>query len=321
METLCLDEVSKCLLHQVTAEDTCASLRKLAGKSVDALMLQSWNPTIGADCANLKTMTRKYICIGPPGQTGTFTPINPPTSAPVPTTTDTYIWEPVPDSITSSVNMTTVWAFPTDVTIATLTAEDPSPAEVTAIFERQKLCPFIDEYEDEWEEGLGDEEYRLHSWDLDAECFEEHWNPYCYPELSDPVLPSPTTIPSSCYPTVTTIIPDGWVDPPGPTESGVAENCNKWHLLQTGDNCASVVAKYKISLKQFFEYNPSINAQCTNTRALFAVCVRVWEEPEAPTPTSAGPPGPTATGTSPTCTKWHLLKNGKQHSRRDKKHD
>ncbi|KAG2420067.1 hypothetical protein HFD88_004865 [Aspergillus terreus] len=314
-DTLCLDEVSKCLIHQVVAEDTCSSLMTLAGSSVDELMLQSWNPTIGTKCANIKTMAGKYICVGPPGQTGTFTPVNPPTtSAPVTTPTDTYTWEPVPDSVTSTVNMTSVWAFPTEVAIATVTAEDPNPAEVTALLERSKFCPFNGEDDDEWDKGLADEEYHLHSWDLDTGCIHDHWAPYCYPKLSDPVLPSPTNIPSSCYPTVTTIIPDGWVDPPGPTESGVPDTCNKWHLLKNGDTCTAIAAQYKMTLRQFYAYNPSINAQCSNTRAAFAVCVRVWEEPEVPTPTptttSTGPPGPTGTGTSPICAKWHLLVKG-----------
>ncbi|KAJ5165061.1 uncharacterized protein N7500_006891 [Penicillium coprophilum] len=291
-DTLCLDEVSKCMIHQVVVADTCSSLMKLAGSSVDELMLQSWNPTIGTKCANIKTMTGKYICIGPPGQTSTFTPVNPPTtSTPVTTPTDTYTWEPAPDSITSTVNMTTIWAFPTEVAIATLTAEDPDPAQVTGLLERSKFCPFNGEDDEEWDEGLEDEEYHLHSWDLDTSCLHDHWDPYCYPNLSDSVLPSPTDIPSSCYPTVTTIIPDGWVDPLG--------------LL----NQASLTL-YKITLSQFYKYNPSINAQCSNTRATFAVCVRIWEEPEAPTPTSAGPPGPTGTGTSPTCAKWHLWAKG-----------
>jgi hypothetical protein len=64
-----------------------------------------------------------------------------------------------------------------------------------------------------------------------------------------------------------------------------------------------------------------------------AYCVRVWVETPESTPaptastslsslsssasrtsTSAGPPGPTQSGTSATCTKWHLDKQGESFS-------
>lgn len=316
-EKICLDNASKCVIHQVASSDTCGSLTKLAGATIDDLMLQSWNPTIGRSCANIKTMVGKYICIGPPGQDGQFTPVAPSTTPPpVTTPTDKYTWGPAPNTITKTVNITTTWLFPTDdKLIPTHTATLPSNKDSEAMRERSKFCPFTDEYNStKWDAGLGDEEYHLHSWDLDDECIEEHWDPYCFPAPTDPILPSPTDIPSSCLPTITKIIPKGWVDPPGPTESGVPDMCNKWHILENGDTCKSLSVQYKITEAKLSEYNPSVNAQCSNIRAGFAICVRVWEDSTTtPTPsptTTAGPPGPTGTGTSLTCTKWHLMADG-----------
>ncbi|KAJ5096661.1 hypothetical protein N7456_007382 [Penicillium angulare] len=316
-EKLCLDQVSKCLIHQVAETDTCASLKRLAGTTVDELMLQSWNPTIGTSCANIKTMVGKYLCIGPPGQDGQFTPVVPTTTPPsITTPTETYTWGTAPDTVTSTVNITSTWLFPTDPSlIPTETPTLPTGDNSAAIEERLKWCPFNNELNDTiWDAGLGEEEYHLHSWDLDDECMLESWEPYCTPALETPVLPSPTDIPSSCLPTVTKIIPEGWVDPPGPTESGVNDDCNKWHLLQNMDTCKSISVKYKITEAQLKEYNPSINAQCGNIRAGFAICVRVWEDNTTtltPSPTTtSGPPGPTGTGTSPTCKKWHLMIDG-----------
>ncbi|PGH27226.1 hypothetical protein AJ80_01183 [Polytolypa hystricis UAMH7299] len=320
---LCLDEVSKCLIHQVVAADTCSSLVTLSGDAVDEFMLQSWNPTIGVDCANLESMLGKYICIGPPGQTDKFTPVVPSTTSnPITTPTDTYTWGEAPDSLTNPINFTTTWLFPTDgPIISTVTADTPPAESVAATLERIKFCPFNDEFNSTiWDEGLDEEEYHLHSWDLPVECTDEHWDPYCYPDPNDPILPSPVDIPSSCYPTITTIIPEGWVEPPGPTHTGIPEDCNKWHMVSTGDGCASIAAKFNIPLATFYEYNPSINAQCGNLVAGFVVCVRIWVEPTdtatvTPTPTTtAGPPGPIETGTSPTCTKWHLLAEGKRRA-------
>ncbi|KAL2807932.1 hypothetical protein BJX63DRAFT_436584 [Aspergillus granulosus] len=187
-----------------------------------------------------------------------------------------------PDTVTSTVNFTTSYLVPTsDIIIATHTASPPDPANASAIPERTRHCPFKNE------------------WDEDT------WNP------------SPTDAASSCLPTVETITPDGWADPPGPTTSPVPDLCNKWHLVQTGDTCAGIAAEYGFSTAEFFELNSGIDPSCGNLRAQFAVCVRVWVEPPeqttiatTTTTTTAGPPGPTESGTSPTCTAWHIHVEG-----------
>lgn len=115
--TVCLDNVPKCLIHQVAKDDTCKSLVSLSGKGVDVVMFKAWNPTIGYECRNIPNMVGKYVCIGPPGQTGSFTPIEG-TPKPTMTTTSnpevTYSWGTVPNDITSSVNLTATWVYPTD---------------------------------------------------------------------------------------------------------------------------------------------------------------------------------------------------------------
>lgn len=333
-EVICLDNVQRCLLHQVAKEDTCGSLTKLSGKGVTDVMFQSWNPTVGAGCRNLHGMIGKYICISPSDQDTPFTPIE---GIPKPTVTttevpeSTYSWGQAPNSPTSSIkNFTTTWLFPTDpVSLSTRTASMWSPAEATAIAARSSHCPFLEEGDDDWQDGLTDEEYHLHSWDLAEDCA-DRWDPYCNPQPTDPILPRPTAIPSSCYPTISTIVPEGGVNAPGPTNSGSPEYCNKWHFVVSGDNCGAVEAKYKISHATFRQWNPSINEACTNLKLSMAYCVRVWVQTPESTPaptastslsssgsrtsTSAGPPGPTQSGTSVTCTKWHLDKQGESFS-------
>ncbi|EFR03334.1 hypothetical protein MGYG_06331 [Nannizzia gypsea CBS 118893] len=318
-EILCLDEVSKCLIHQVTATETCNSLLKLAGDGVSDLMMRSWNPSLGYKCKNIHSAVGKYICIGPPGQAGKFTPTLPsaPKGPSVSTgPTSTYSWEQAPNSITSSVNFTTSWLFPTDPpSISTVSAVIPSNEMIAAMRERITFCPFNSENNSTlWDEGLEEDEYHLHSWDLPYECIDEYWDPYCFPKPADPILPSPTTIPSSCYPTITTILEE-WVEPPAPTQSGSPDNCNKWHIVKQGDTCAAIEARYKINDVKLHRYNPGVNEQCTNLRVGSAVCVRIWEgtsETSTPTATTtpAGPPGPTASGSNPNCQKWHLRQEG-----------
>ncbi|KAF2473700.1 uncharacterized protein BDR25DRAFT_323452 [Lindgomyces ingoldianus] len=325
-EVLCLDNVAKCVLRQVVVGDTCSSLIKASGSGVDSLMFTSWNPTIGHDCLNLASMAGKYICISPPGSTTLFTPIGGEPTPPATTSKapeSTYSWGSVPNSVSSSMNFTTSWLFPTDgVSIPTLTATAQPPESVTAIAARISNCPFLKEDDPSWDAGLADDEVHLHSWDLSDECLES-WDPYCNPDPTAAILPSPTNIASSCYPTVSTIIPDGWVAPPAPTSTGTPNNCNKWHVVGPGDTCNGVEAKYKISDSLFRQWNPTINAQCGNLGTGMAYCVRVWIEPSTTissmpitstmkpsSVSSAGPPGPTQSGTSPTCTKWHVYKQG-----------
>ncbi|KAL4860891.1 hypothetical protein BDV12DRAFT_181000 [Aspergillus spectabilis] len=320
-DRLCLDNVFECLLHQVTEGDTCASLLTIAGPFVDTIMFESWNPTMGRDCLNLHAMVGKYICIGPPGAEGKYTPIIPsPTVTTTSAPTVTYSYEPAPDTLTNPVNLPTQWIFPEvpeDIIAVNTFTDFPDAGLKDAIEVRTEFCPFTNEDNSTlWNEGLAEDELRLHSWDLDEECQDE-WDFYCFPDVNADILPSPTHIASSCYPTVITIIPEGWVDPPGPTSSGVPDTCNKWHMVNNGDACAEIASQFDLSLADFHALNPSINPSCGNLRAGFAVCVRMWveEEPERTTTTStttttAVPPGPTATGTSPTCTKWHLHVQG-----------
>ena len=64
-----------------------------------------------------------------------------------------------------------------------------------------------------------------------------------------------------------------------------------------------------------------MGSDCRLMKAAFAYCVRVWVEPLTPSTTTTtrvatttvpvGPPGPTASGTSATCTKYHLRRNSK----------
>ncbi|USP75585.1 hypothetical protein yc1106_02859 [Curvularia clavata] len=323
-EKICMDNVPKCMLHQVLSTDTCSSLLKLSGTSVNDVMFSSWNPTVGNKCRNLYAMVGKYICVSPPGETTPFDPVVT-TSAPSTTTGPTYVWTPAPDEATSSLNFTTSWDFPTEaVPIATATLTPPGDAHASAIRARTSHCPFLGEDTDEWNEGLADDEYHLRSSDLGPACLDA-WDPYCFPITTGPILPSPTDIASSCYPTISTIIPQGFVKPPAPINLGTSENCNKWHVVGQGDTCAALESKYKISHTSFKEWNPSLTDSCSNLRTEMAYCVRVWVEAiETPTPTSswttrisvtpsptsAGPPGPTQSGTSPTCTKWHLQKQG-----------
>ncbi|KAH7122765.1 hypothetical protein B0J11DRAFT_437010 [Dendryphion nanum] len=333
-EKICLDNVPQCLIRQVAQGDTCDSLITTGGKGIDSVMFRSWNPSVGHDCRNLPSMVGKYVCIGPPGQTGPFVPVEgtpKPTISTTMTPEPTYSWGTVPNVATQSMNFTTSWILPTKKLAIPTNKSPHAPNDViSAIIARLSHCPFNNELEDEWDKGLPEDEYRIHSWDLSEEC-NEAWEPYCQPDPKVSILPSPTSIASTCYPTVSTITPEGGVKAPAPTNNGSPVDCNKWHVVGAGDNCAVVEAKYKISHASFRTLNPAINDVCNNLITQMAYCVRIWvPEPEitlstaistqasrtsasmvSRTSSASGPPGPTESGTNPTCTKWHVHKQGK----------
>ncbi|RMJ21574.1 LysM domain-containing protein, partial [Aspergillus sp. HF37] len=53
--------------------------------------------------------------------------------------------------------------------------------------------------------------------------------------------------------TSTTTSPTNGPQPPGPTQAGEPDNCNKWHLVESGDNCYSVAQEAGITLDQFYK--------------------------------------------------------------------
>lgn len=49
-------------------------------------------------------------------------------------------------------------------------------------------------------------------------------------------------------------------NPYSPTQSGLIATCDKFHLVQAGDQCGTIQTKYSISAAQFSAWNPSIDA-------------------------------------------------------------
>ena len=87
--------------------------------------------------------------------------------------------------------------------------------------------------------------------------------------------------------------------PPGPTHTGQPANCNKWHVVVSGDSCGSVAAAYGISPAQFFQWNPAVSTDCTTNFWLGqAYCVGVGGGGATPTTTTTAPglPSPTQDG-------------------------
>ncbi|KAK6515154.1 hypothetical protein TWF506_007499 [Arthrobotrys conoides] len=310
-KVLCFDNVPPCFLRKVSLTDNCPSLLQIIGFNVTENMFRSWNPTIGMDCANLKYMVNKYICMSPPDITTKFTmsPAVTPTSTVASSSSISSIgsWSQAPPaSITATTSA--FWSdflpIPT-----TLTVNTTIPTSIVqAVGDRGKYCPF-GLYETEI---LPENQYRLEKGDLPEVCLLRHWNKYCTVTLSAPALPSPTTIPATCYPTIVTETANS-ANPPAPTNSGTTELCNQWRVAVSGQGCNAMIESAGITMAKLFEWNTSLNSQCTNMIAGMAYCVGVRNVVTTATisysrVTFIPPPAPTESGSSNKCIQWHIRK-------------
>lgn len=150
---------------------------------------------------------------------------------------------------------------------------------------------------------------------------------YCVEAYGEPTgVPtgSPTTAPPTAKPTSTK--PSNGVTTPLPTQPGMIENCNKFHLQVEGEYCADMAGKYGITLKQFTTWNSGVGDNCQSLWADAYFCVGVIGFTPTPTPTkvtattkptTTTKPGngittplPTQPGMVSNCNKFYLQKPG-----------
>ncbi|KAJ3464376.1 hypothetical protein MRS44_009162 [Fusarium solani] len=62
---------------------------------------------------------------------------------------------------------------------------------------------------------------------------------------------------------------------PSPIQSGMVNNCNKFHLVKTTTTCLSIQDYYKLPLSDFYKWNPAIGSACTSLWANYYVCLGV----------------------------------------------
>jgi LysM domain len=118
----------------------------------------------------------------------------------------------------------------------------------------------------------------------------------------------------------TTSTGDG-ISTPTPYQTGLASNCNSFHLVVSGDECDTIATEYGISLTQFYTWNPAVGSECQYLDLGDYVCVDVISV--TPTTvvtatTSSNPyngittPTPYQTGMVTNCDAFHLVASGDQ---------
>ncbi|KAF3196311.1 hypothetical protein TWF106_005020 [Orbilia oligospora] len=129
-----------------------------------------------------------------------------------------------------------------------------------------------------------------------------------------------TTTNSTTKPTTTPAptTPSNGVTTPSPIQSGMVTNCNKFHLVASGQTCQDIMAKFSLTLDLLVKWNPAIGKQCSSMWAANYLCVGVIGGTPTKTTTAAkttttaanGTPSPLGANTTKDCKKWALAKSG-----------
>ncbi|KAI8231929.1 LysM domain-containing protein [Colletotrichum sp. SAR 10_86] len=125
------------------------------------------------------------------------------------------------------------------------------------------------------------------------------WNPSvgadCSGMWADIEDPTPTTTVVS---SITAPTASSKPTPPGPTHAGQPDNCNKWHVVKSGDDCSTIESQYALTHAEFLAFNPAVSEDClSNFWGDYAYCVGTdssgGSEPVTTTLSSAAASTPT----------------------------
>ncbi|KAL4934338.1 LysM peptidoglycan-binding domain-containing protein [Aspergillus undulatus] len=86
-----------------------------------------------------------------------------------------------------------------------------------------------------------------------------------------------------------------------PTQPGISPACDAFHLVVTGDQCGTIEAQYGITDEEFKEWNPAIDASCSNLWLDYYICVGVSDDATSTTTTTSTSTS-TTSGPEPTAT-------------------
>ncbi|KAI1735675.1 hypothetical protein F4680DRAFT_434774 [Xylaria scruposa] len=55
----------------------------------------------------------------------------------------------------------------------------------------------------------------------------------------------------------------------------MVRNCDKFHLVVSGDRCSTVASKAGISLTNFYSWNPAVGSTCAHLNLGDYVCIGI----------------------------------------------
>ncbi|KAH6687318.1 hypothetical protein F5X68DRAFT_207197 [Plectosphaerella plurivora] len=102
--------------------------------------------------------------------------------------------------------------------------------------------------------------------------------------------PIPTTTTTSQTPPTTTTMPSNGINTPSPVQQGMVTNCNAFATVRPTTTCQGILDWNKLTLANFFKWNPSVGSDCSGLEKNTWACIGVIENspPPSTTTTSAG---------------------------------
>ncbi|KIM98195.1 carbohydrate-binding module family 50 protein, partial [Oidiodendron maius Zn] len=70
-----------------------------------------------------------------------------------------------------------------------------------------------------------------------------------------------------------TTTPANGISTPTPYQTGMATNCNKFHLVVSGDQCGTIASNAGITLANFYAWNPAVGSTCAYLDLRDYVCI------------------------------------------------
>ncbi|KAJ4367803.1 hypothetical protein N0V85_009115 [Neurospora sp. IMI 360204] len=136
------------------------------------------------------------------------------------------------------------------------------------------------------------------------------WNPSVGAECDNLWLGYYVCVGVPCAtPTTTSVSPTS----PSPQMPSITSTCNKWYLVQSGDNCWSIEHAQGVSASDFLAWNKAVDAQCDNLWLGYYVCVGVEccsSPPLTAAKLASSGPTPQMPNTVSNCKKFHLVVSG-----------
>lgn len=104
--------------------------------------------------------------------------------------------------------------------------------------------------------------------------------------------------------------PGNGIETPEPFQTGMVGNCDAFHLVKTGETCATIAQGNGISVSQLTNWNKDFGSECRGMWANTYACVSIVGH--TPTPTDPGngieTPLPIQSGMTKSCDKFHFVK-------------
>ncbi|KAI9368307.1 hypothetical protein BJX61DRAFT_546657 [Aspergillus egyptiacus] len=95
---------------------------------------------------------------------------------------------------------------------------------------------------------------------------------------------------------------------------GIAENCDAFYLISSGDQCDSIASRHSIIIDQLKSWNGEINDNCSNLWLGYYICVHVpgaTTTSQAPEPTpDPSEPTPQMPGVAENCDEFYQVSSG-----------